>query len=152
WPLARGAQPLPAAQGGDAVVAQRWRGLGVHERLGAIREAHPWTRGVVNYGWPNPASVQRIHKLKGKVSRLIGVLPRRAWPLHAGSYLEPRGTPGPRAGVAGGVADALFAAWSAMVLQRSTRAQLEPIRQFDCSFDALTQRCMQWAGYWSPHD
>jgi hypothetical protein len=29
---------------------------------------------------------------------------------------------------------------------------VEEVRRFDSSFDEVTERCMDWKGFWSPHD
>jgi len=75
WPLARGMRPLPAAQGGDAAVAPGWQRQRLNERAVDIRDAHPWTRSIVIYGWPNAASRRRVRKA-AKDHRFVGTLRR----------------------------------------------------------------------------
>ncbi len=151
WPLARGMRPLPAAQGGDAVVARAWQHQRVHEHALQIRESHPWMRAIVNYGWPNPASLRRLKK-GVKAPRVMGALPRRVLPLRARGYLNDRGLPWPLADAGGLLLDTLFATWSATVLGKRGDGTVEQVRRFDSAFDDVTRRCMPWEGYWSPHD
>ncbi len=151
WPLAHGMCPLAAAQGGDAAVARGWQHQGIHANAGRVRESHPWTRSVVNFGWPNSGSVRRIHK-NAKASRLVGVLPRRMLVLRARSLLVARGLPWPLPALGARALDPLVGAWTSLVLGARRGERVEPVRRFDAAFDAVTQRCMVWDGYWSPHD
>ncbi len=150
WPLARGMQPLPAAQEGDAAVVQGWQRQRIQERVQVIRESHPWTRSIVDWSWPNAASRRRISKA-GNAHLLLGMLPRRVLPLRSGDYLAGRGLPQPLAAAGGLIVDTLFAAWPAMMLRTRFNGTVERVRRFDAAFDEVTQRCMPWEGYWSPH-
>ncbi|HVM94959.1 MAG TPA: hypothetical protein VMT89_01165, partial [Candidatus Acidoferrales bacterium] len=151
WALAHGTRALPAAQGGDAVLAKGWQKQGIHQQAGRIRESHPWTRSVVNYGWPNPGSVRRVRKTD-KAPRLIGSLRRRVLPLRSEPFLARRGLARPLSRVSSRLLDTLFAAWSTRALASHFEGQVEPLRRFDASFDEVTRRCMVSDGYWSPHD
>ncbi|MBI3785390.1 MAG: hypothetical protein HY270_18515 [Deltaproteobacteria bacterium] len=151
WPLAHGMRPLPAAQGGDAAVVRGWQRQRIHERAGQIRESHPWMHSIVNYGWPNAASVQRVRKV-GKDHRLMGALSRRVLPLRTRTYLDGRGFPRLLVSAGGTILDRLFATWSNLVLGKPSNGAVEQIRRFDSAFDEVTCRCLSWQGYWSPHD
>jgi hypothetical protein len=151
WPLAHGTRPLPAAQGGDAVTAPGWQRRGIHEHAGTIRESHPWIRSIVNYGWPNPASVRRVRK-RGRGQRLVGALSQRILPLHTHACLAEYPLLRPLSAVGGPILDTLFATWSRTILDKPFVGCVERVQRFDNAFDEVTRRCMPWEGYWSPHD
>jgi hypothetical protein len=151
WPVARGTCSLPAAQGGDAVLSPEWRHHGTFEALSQIRQSHPWFRSVICFAWPNARSAQRIRD-RHREATLIGVLPTRILPLQAHHYLARRGVPRPIAAAAGSLLDTLFTSWSHLLLKRPFDGHIVQISRFDATFDEVTQRCLSWDGYWSPHD
>ena len=146
WPIARGGDALWGFQVGDAAAAPGFQRQGISELRGRAHTWDPDYAKEIRFAWPNEKAIGHKRK-RGHGSEIIGPLsdgvlslkatarsPGRRWLrllTRAGSGLA--GTPrrtgtGPR------------------------KLAVESVTRFDSAFDEVTQRCMSWQGFWSPHD
>jgi hypothetical protein len=75
-------------------------------------------------------------------------------PLRGAPLLERAGLPRTLARAAGSVADLGLAGWHAMNARRGERApgRIERVQRFTADFDDVTERCMSFGEFWSPHN
>jgi len=151
WPMAQGGQRLEGALGGDWAIAPAWRRQGISALRTEVWDGHPWRGKITALSWPNEKSRGSGTK-RGRAARIVGPVPRAVLALDTRRYLAARRWPPLFAAIGGTVADGALELWRAVCLPRQTRLAIEPVRRFDSSFDAVTQRCMAWHGFWSPHD
>jgi len=151
WPMAQGAERLEGVLGGDWVIAPEWRRQGISALRTEVWDGHPWRGKITALSWPNEKSRGSGTK-RGRGERIVGPVPRAVLPLNAECYLAAKRWPAVFAAIGGTVADAALEMWRAVRLPRQTGLVIEPVRRFNSSFDAVTQRCMAWHGFWSPHD
>ncbi len=151
WPLASGPRPVAALLSADWVIAADWRGRGINEVRRGARGAHPWDHASVRIGWPNARS--RVATRRSSFGDQVhGPIPRAVFPLRPAEYLRRRGWPRRLSAVVGRITDSTLATWTTLRLDRQFGGTIEPIQQFDSGYDAVTERCMLWEGYWLPHD
>ncbi|MBI1814817.1 MAG: hypothetical protein HYR72_07555 [Deltaproteobacteria bacterium] len=150
WPCARGARALPSVLNADNVVAREWQGQGLNRVRSFVRDEHPMEQ-TIRFGWPNPQSQGAARKGEIDVHRSEPI-PYYALPLHAAVPLIERGWPRALAAVAERTALTVLGAWVSIRLQNSFRGSVEPVRRFDEAYDAVTERCSTWDGYWFPHN
>lgn len=151
WPMARGAQLVEGAQSGDWVIAPRWQRQGISGLRAEVRRSHPWNNKVTVLSWPNEKS--RGSGIKRDLSAdILGPVPKAVLPLNTTSLLSERGWPALLARAGGSITDAVRAMWRTVSLGGQSREAITQVRRFDAAFDDVTQRCMAWPGFWSPHD
>ena len=149
WPLARGGDPLEGVLDGDSVVAPGWQRQGIDRLRAEIGGAHPWEARTIALSWPNAKSVGAVIK-RGRGARILGPVPKAVLMLNARAYLAERA---PRVGAAFGRAlDLSLRASRRLLLGQLAGITIESLRRFESRLDEVTQRCMNWPGFWSPHD
>ncbi len=151
WPMARGAQAVEGAQDGDAVVAREWQRQGIDGLRTEAWRSHAWQATTIALSWPNEKSRGAGIK-RGRGARIVGPVPKAVLMLNAKAYLSAHQWPTLVSAAGGTVMDTALTAWRQLVLRRPTGLAVEAVRRFESSFDDVTQRCMAWPGYWSPHD
>jgi len=151
WPMALGTQYVEGAQYGDAVVAPGWQRRGIDRLRTEALRSHAWEANTVALSWPNEKSRGAGIK-RGRAARILGPLPKAVLMLNARDYLAERGWPAFVSATAGAVADTALTAWRSLTLRRRSGLAVEVVRRFESSFNDVTQRCMAWPGFWSPHD
>jgi Acetyltransferase (GNAT) domain len=150
WPLARGGRAIEGALDGDLVTAPGWQHQGISGLRVKTLDSHSWQTKTVALSWPNEKS--RAEGIKrGRGHRILGPVPRSLLMLNTNAYLVGRGWSAPLGAIGGAIADAAVRLWRATFLRTLSGLVAEEVRRFDSSFDAITQRCMAWHGFWSPH-
>jgi hypothetical protein len=142
WPVARGGEVLCGFQGGDSVVAPEFQRRGLTELRRRTQARHPLHATETRIMWPNEISLRRERK-HGRYDELLG-------PLQEGVFRLER-----RAGrLSRGWLRLLDAAAKRLPGASARRRGLvvEEVGRFDSGFDEVTQRCMDWQGFWCPHD
>jgi hypothetical protein len=151
WPIARGTQCVEGAQDGDSVVAPGWQRQGIDGFRSAAWRSHAWWRTTVVLSWPNErgrgAGIKR-----GRGSEIVGPVPKAVLTLNAKAYLAGHNWPALVSAAGGAVVDTALTAWRKLVFRDHAGLAVEAIRRFESSADEVTQRCMSWPGFWSPHD
>jgi hypothetical protein len=151
WPMAEGAQRVEGTLGGDWAIAPAWRRQGISVLRVQVWDGHPWRGKLTGLSWPNEKSRGSAAK-RGRGARFVGPVPRVVLPLNVERYLAARRWSPHFAAVGGAVVDGALEMWRSLRLPRQTGLVIEPVRRFDSSFDSVTQRCMAWHGFWSPHE
>ena len=151
WPMARGTQGIEGAQDGDSVVSPEWQRQGIDRLRTDVWRSHAWQAQTIGVSWPNAKSRGAAVK-RGRGPRIIGPVPRAVLLLDPKAYLAEHGWPGLASVTAGSVLDAVLTVWRGALLRPREVLSIEAIRRFEVSFDALTQRCMMWPGFWVPHN
>jgi hypothetical protein len=144
WPVVREGEVLCGFQGGDAAVALDFQRRGLTELRRRTQTRHPVHHTETRVMWPNEISLQRERKY-GRHDELLGAFGEGVFQLEdsARRWLRPLAAATRRlAGAA----------------RRGERAAtrggpiVQEVTRFDSGFDAATERCMTWNGFWSPHD
>jgi GNAT superfamily N-acetyltransferase len=151
WPMARGAEPIEGVLAGDWVVAPDWQRQGIAALRGKVRALHPWQDTITALSWPNEKSLAQGRKYDRSVE-LLGPVPRGVLPLKSAALLRARQWPAPLRSVLGTAGDIALQAWRTLILRTRGGEDIKEVRRFDATFDAVTQRCMAWHGFWPPHD
>jgi hypothetical protein len=151
WPMARGARCVEGAQDGDTVVAPDWQRLGIDRLRTEVWRSHAWRTKVIALSWPNEKSRGAGIK-RGRRARILGPVPKAVLMLNTGVYLAGQGWPAFLSAGGGAAVDGALTGWRKLVFRRRTGLAVEEVRRFESSFDDVTQRCMNWPGFWSPHD
>jgi hypothetical protein len=151
WPIARGGEALWGFQRGDAVAAPGFQRRGLSALRGRI---HTWDRDYpqeIRIGWPNEKSIGSKRK-QGHAREFLGSLDEGAFPLDK----TPRSRSWRWLPLLASRGSGLASNWRRVGGGRIRRGRPEPtveaVTRFDSAFDAATERCMRWRGFWSPHD
>jgi len=150
WPISRGAQCVEGAQDGDTVVAPGWQRLGIDGLRTEVWRSHAWNATTIALSWPNEKSRAAAIK-RGRGARVLGPVPKAVLMLDTRAFLAERGWPAFASAAGGAVVDTALTAWRKLLCRRGVRLAIEEVRRFESSFDEVTQRCMAWPGFWSPH-
>ena len=151
WPMARGAHSVEGAQDGDSVVAPGWQRQGIDGVRTEAWRSHAWQAKTIGLSWPNEKSRGAGIK-RGRAARIVGPVPKAVLMLNAKAYLAQHDWPAFVSAAGGAVVDTALTAWRKLVLQGQAGLAFEAVRRFESSVDEVTQRCMTWPGFWSPHD
>ena len=151
WPMARGMQCLEGTQGGDWAIAPEWRRQGISELRADVRRSHAWHGKTIGLSWPNEKSRGSGIK-RGRSADIVGPVPKALLMLDTRAYLAARAWPALVSAAGGMLADTALTAWRRLVIRGGAGMAVEAVRRFESSFDDVTQRCMIWPGFWSPHD
>jgi hypothetical protein len=151
WPMARGTQRVEGTQGGDWVIAPGWQRQGISELRSPVWRSHAWHNNTIALSWPNEKSRGSGIK-RGRSVDIVGPVPKAVLILNAKAYLAGRDWPAVVSAVGGSVVGTALMAWRRLLIRRETGLAVEAVRRFESSFDTVTQRCMAWPGFWSPHD
>ncbi len=151
WPMARAAHCVEGAQIGDVVVAPGCQRQGIRASFAKVRHSHAWQDKTIGLSWPNEKSRGAVIK-RGGAGLILGPVPKAVLMLNAKAYLAEHNWPAFVSAAGGPVADTALAAWRKLLLRGRAGLAFEPVRRFESSFDEVTQRCMAWPGFWSPHD
>ena len=150
WPMARGTEAIDGVLAGDWVIAPQWQRRGIAGLRADVRRSHAWQDSLPALSWPNEKSRGSGRK-RGRDVHILGPTPRAVLLLRTRDILAARRWPAVLSAVGGGVGDGAVALWRAAALGTRTRLTVEAVRRFDSSFDAVTERCMAWSRFWSPH-
>jgi hypothetical protein len=150
WPVARGTQLVDGCQDGDWVVAQGWQRYGTGDLCAQVLLSHAWQGKAFRFAWPNEKS-RGVAVKHGHGAEIMGPVPKAVLVLNARDYLKDFDWLAPVGAVGGAVVDLSMRAWRKVVLQEEYNSDIEPIRRFESIVDEVTQRCMTWPGFWSPH-
>ena len=150
WPIARGAQSVDGFLNGDSVVARGWQRQGIHGLRSDSSNSHAWHAKTIALGWPN--DLNRRFWIKRRASQIVGPFAKAVLILNAKGYLAEHKWPALVSAAGGAVVDTALKAWSKLVLRNQAGLEVEAVRRFDSSFDEVTQRCVVWPGFWSPHN
>jgi len=151
WPLAWEGEVLCGFQAGDSAVAPEFQRRGLTELRRRTQARHPIHESETRIMWPNEKSLRRVRK-HGRDGELLGPLREGVFHLERSSrQFSPgwlrlltaaaRRLPG---AFALGRGDARAAPRRGLIV--------EEVGRFDSGFDEVTERCMAWKGFWSPHD
>ncbi len=151
WPIARGMRWLDGWLTGDFAIAPRWQRQGITKIIYDSSMLAPWRAKETVIGWPN-AKTRGSVKKHGRTQYHIGPLPRAVLALRADQCFAALGVPRSLSAAGGLVAQAALAALWRARLHGGAAVRVEPVRRFDSSFDAVTERCMAWPDFWCPHD
>jgi hypothetical protein len=151
WPMARGAHCVEGSQYGDSVVAPGWQRKGIRALRGKVWRSHAWEGKHIGLSWPNEKSRGAIIK-RGAAARIVGPVPKAVLMLNAKAYLAEHNWPAFVSAAGGAVVDTALTAWRKLLLQGQAGLAFEAVRRFESSVDEVTQQCMSWPGFWSPHD
>ena len=151
WPMAWGAQGVEGAQDGDSVVAPGWQRQGIDGLRVEVWRSHAWQAKTIALSWPNQKSRGAGIK-RGRAARMMGPVPMAVLILNAKAYLAGHDWPVVLSAAGGAMVDAALTIWRKLAIRGGTDLAVEPVRRFESSFDEVTQRCMTWPGFWSPHD
>jgi hypothetical protein len=145
WPMARGSEPVNGLLSGDQGTARDWQRQGA---AGVQRRAwflHPICRTETVIGWPNPKSLAVAQKYGWSSSVISGLLSEAILPLEKPALRQLRAMPQH-------IADAWRSRRRASRPHGRSGLTVEAVRRFDTGFDDVTRRCMEWDGFWCPHD
>jgi len=151
WPMARGAHCVEGAQYGDTVVAPGWQRQGIDGVRTEAWRSHAWKAKAIGLSWPNAKSRGAGIK-RGRAAYIVGPVPKAVLMLNAKAYLAEHNWPAFVSAAGGAVVDTALTAWRKLVLQGQAGLAFEAVRRFESSVDEVTERCMTWPGFWSPHD
>jgi len=153
WPIWRGRDALLGALSGDACTVPEWQRKGLAAVRRAYSRAHPWYREYCGIAGPNEGS-RIVSQKAGEGAQLLGTLRGASLPLRGAPLFRRAGAPRPIAGAAGAAVDLGLTAWHGFSARRARRVpgRVETIRRFTLDFDEVTERCMAWPLYWSPHN
>ncbi len=151
WPMARGARFVEGALDGDTVVAPAWQRQGIDGLRSEVWRSHAWQAKTIALSWPNEKSRGAGVK-RGRGARIVGPVPHAVLMLNAKVYLAEHNWPALVSAAGGALVDTALTAWRKLMLRRRAGLAFEAVRRFDSSVDEVTQRCMTWPGFWSPHD
>lgn len=151
WPMARGTQWVEGCQDGDWVVARGWQRHGTGDLCAEALRSHAWQANVIRLAWPNEKS-RGVAMKHGHGTEIIGPVPKAVLILRGKDFLKEIEWPALLGALGGKAADVALMGWSRIRLHRRAKLKVEEVRHFDAGFDDVTQRCMSWDGYWSPHD
>ncbi|HUI28476.1 MAG TPA: GNAT family N-acetyltransferase, partial [Candidatus Kryptonia bacterium] len=146
-----GTQPVEGALAGDWCVAPQWQRQGIAGLRSDVRHSHVWQDQLPALSWPNEKSRGSGIK-RGKSAQILGPVPRAVLLLKTKEVLAGRGWPALLSSAGGVVCDTAVDLWRKAVLRDRTDLAVEAVHRFDSGFDGVTQRCMAWHGFWSPHD
>ena len=149
WPLAGGSNCREGTQSGDSVVAPGWQRQGIDGLRSEPLRSHAWQASTIEFGWPNQKSLGATTK-HGRGARIVGPAPKGVLMLNARAYLAERSWPMSAGAALGNAIDLSLNAWHRLVLGHPG-ITIEQVRRFESSLDEVTQRCMNWPGFWSPH-
>jgi len=142
---------VEGAQAGDLVVAPGWQRQGIGRVRSEVRHSHAWHDKIIALSWPNEKSRGAGIK-RGRAARIVGPVPKAVLMLNAKAFLAEHNWPALVSAAGGAVVDTALTAWRKLVLQGQAGLAFEAVRRFESSVDEVTQRCMAWPGFWSPHD
>ena len=151
WPMARGTDAMEGTQEGDAVVAPEWQRLGIDRLRSDAWRSHAWNATSVGMSWPNEKSRGAGQK-RGRARRMVGPVPQAVMILDAGAYFSEHRWPTFARAIAGPIANAALRGLREVALRNRPVLVIERVHRFESSFDEITERCMSWPGFWSPHD
>ncbi len=147
WPIARGGEALWGFQVGDAAAAPGFQRQGISELRA---QAHTWDPDYakeIRFAWPNEKAIGHKRK-QGHANELLGPLSEGVFPLEATA--RSRGRRWLRLLTLAG--SDLAATSRRTRTGRRRKLAVEAVTRFDSGFDEVTERCMSWRGFWSPHD
>lgn len=153
WPIWRGRQALKGTLSGDACTVPAFQRRG----LAAVRrdfvENHPWHRDFCGIAGPNEGS-RIVTQKAGKGDELLGPLRGGTLPLRAAFLLEKALLPAALSQPLGVLADPILRLWRDSALRGGAAEQerIEAVPRFTNDFDEVTERCMAWPKFWSPHN
>jgi hypothetical protein len=151
WPIAHGTHRVEGMQDGDAVVAPRWQRQGIDRLRTAAWHSHAWDASNVTMSWPNEKS-RGAGRKRGRSFRMMGPVPQAAMILNADAFMAEYRFPALLRVAIAPLSDAALGAWRMLTLHEHSGLAIEAVRRFDASFDEVTEQCMSWSGFWSPHD
>jgi hypothetical protein len=153
WPIWRGNNVLMGSLSGDAGTLPQWQRKGLAGISRAVRRAHPWYDETCGFAGPNAAS-RSVLQNAGESRKLLGALRGGVVPLQSRALLEHVGAHRMIASPAGAVAGKLLSAWRDLVLRgaRGAPGRVERVDRFTVDYDDVTERCMYWPKFWSPHN
>lgn len=151
WPVQQGERAHEGITSGDMVTKRGWQRQGIGTVGIDAFHSHAWFDESTGMGWPNEWSVDATIK-RGRAASLVGPNPRAVLMLDTKRYLIEHGWSRAAATLGGPVLDSAAGLWRRLSLRTRSDVAFEEVRRFDSSFDDVTQRCMQWEGFWSPHD
>jgi GNAT superfamily N-acetyltransferase len=151
WPMARGEYCVEAVLRGDAAVAPGWQRQGIGALRTEVWRSHAWYTKGIELSWPNEKSRAAGVK-RGRAAAIIGPAPEAALMLNTKAYLTEHNLPALVSAAGGAAVDTALRAWRRLVLRVQSRLAVEAVRRFESSINEVTQRCMAWPGFWSPHD
>ena len=153
WPIWRGNEPQLGTLAGDSCTVREWQRRG----LAAVRRrytlAHPWNNRFVGFAGPNEGS-RIVGRKAGNSRKQLGALRGGVAPIDACGLLDRVGTPALFSRTAGTFANAVVRSWQRSMLGQGepSRDRVERIDRFTRDFDSVTERCMSWPLFWSPHN
>ena len=153
WPIWRGAEALKGTLSGDSCTVPEWQRKGLAAVRRAFTRKHPWYEEFCGIAGPNEGS--RIVTTKaGEGDELLGALRGGVMPLRAKPLLARLGAAPILARPIGAAADAVLSSWQGLALRggRTASGRIERIGRFTTEFDDVTERCMAWPQFWSPHN
>jgi hypothetical protein len=150
WPLARGTRCLDGFLNGDSAVARESQRQGIHGLRSDAVNSHAWQPKTVAIGWPN--DISRQFWTKRRATQIVGPFAKAILLLNAKRYLAEHKWPTLLSAAGGAVIDTALMAWGKVVLRNHAGLAVKAVRRFESSFDEVTERCMTWPGFWSPHD
>ena len=151
WPIARGAHGVEGSQDGDTAVAPGWQRQGIDGLNWDAWRSHAWQAKTLALSWPNAKSRGAAVK-RGFAAEIGGPVPKAVLMLNAKAYLAEHNWPALVSAAGGAVLDTALTAWRKLLFQGRAGLAFEAVRRFESSVDEVTQRCMSWPGFWSPHD
>ncbi len=151
WPMARGTRSVEGCQDGDWVVAKGWQRYGTGDLCADALKSHAWQARTIRLTWPNEKS-RGVAIKHGHAAEILGPVPKAVLILNAKAYLAELNWPPVVSALGGRAVDITLTAWSKLVLRNQSGFAIEAVRRFESSIDEVTQRCMTWPGFWSPHD
>jgi hypothetical protein len=150
WPMARGAHAVEGTQDGDSAVAPGWQRQGIDRLRSEAWRSNAVQAKTIRLSWVNEKSRGAGIK-RGRAADILGPIPNAVLMLNAKAYLAQRNWPA-LVSAAGGVMETALTAWRKLLFRGQAGLAFEAVRRFDSSIDEVTQRCMTWPGFWSPHD
>ena len=154
WPMARGTHRVEGAQWGDFVVAPEWQRQGINGLQNHTWRSHAWQAETIALSWPNEKGRRAVIK-NGHGAEIVGPMPKAVLLLNAKALIAGRNWPALASAVGavgGAVVDTVLTVWHKLVLRDQTGLAVEAVRRFDSSIDDVTQQCLTWPRFWSPHD
>lgn len=153
WPIWRGQEALKGSLSGDTCTVPDWQRKGLSRVRRPFSRAHPWHGEFCGIAGPNEGS-RIVTQKQGDAHKLLGALRGGVLPLRTRDLLARVGAPSVIAAPVGMAADAVLSAWRGVAARGGQDAvgRIERVDRFTTDFDDVTERCMSWPKFWSPHN
>jgi hypothetical protein len=142
WPCARGGERREAVLVGDVVLVREWQRQGLSAPRSVVARSHPWRSSTIEVGWPNEKNRGALRKRGGAEEFAARV---------AYAMLPLRGRGMGVAAMATTLVGAVLAGWQRGALGGHFAGEIERVRRFDATFDAVTAGCAAADSLWFPH-